>query len=106
MPVAERILCLISRLSRKTDSARFNIKKGLTLISFHARHCLFNLLLLLAIAPKRDDWVVLRGDDLRLKERVTFRITGGAGPQGKPRPSSCDGDAVRIEAVSIFTIKY
>ena len=37
---------------------------------------------------KRDDWVVLRGDDLRLKEGVTFRITGGAGPQGKPRPSS------------------
>jgi hypothetical protein len=55
---------------------------------------------------KRDDWVVLRGDDLRLKERVTFRITGGAGPQGKPRPSSYDGYAVRIEAVFVFTIKY
>ena len=45
----------------------------------------------LLLPTKRDDWVVLRGDDLRLKERVTFRITGGAGPQGKPRPSSCDG---------------
>ena len=56
--------------------------------------------------PKRDDWVVLRGDILRLKERVTFRITGGAGPHGKPRPSSCDGYAVRIEAVFVFTIKY
>lgn len=56
--------------------------------------------------PKRDDWVVIRGDDLQLKERVTFRITGGAGPQGKPRPSSCDGYAVRIEAVFVFTTKY
>ena len=55
---------------------------------------------------KRDDWVLLRGDDLRLKERVTSRVTGGAGPQGKPRPSSCDGYAVRIEAVFVFTIKY
>ena len=55
---------------------------------------------------KRDDWVVLRGDDSRLKERVTFRITGGAGPQGKPRPSSCDGYGVKIEAVFVFTIKY
>jgi len=55
---------------------------------------------------KGGDSVVLRGDDLRLKERVTFRITGGAGPQGKPRPSSCDGYAVRIEAVFVFTIKY
>jgi len=55
---------------------------------------------------KGGDSVVLRGDDLQLKERVTFRITGGAGPQRKPRPSSCDGYAVRIEAVFIFTIKY
>ncbi len=61
----------------------------------------------LSLPPtKRDDWVVLRGDDLRLKEKVTFRITGGAGPQGKPRPSSCDGYGVRIEAVFVFTIKY
>ena len=52
LPIAERILCLIFGFSRKTDSARFNIKKqGLTLISFHARHCLFNLLLVLAISP-------------------------------------------------------
>jgi hypothetical protein len=35
----------------KTDSTRFNIKKqGLSLISFRARYCLFNLLLLLAIS--------------------------------------------------------
>jgi len=59
----------------------------------------------LSLPTKRDDWVVLRGDDLRLRERVTFRITGVAGPQGKPRPSSCDGYAVRIEAVFVFTIK-
>jgi len=62
--------------------------------------CNFN-----ASTSKRDDWVVLRGDDLRLEERVTFRITGGTGPKGKPRPSSCDGYAVRIEAF-FFTIKY
>ena len=61
---------------------------------------------MIAEYTKRDDWVVLRGDDLRLRERVTFRITGGAGPQGKPRPSSCDSYAVRIEAVFVFTIKY
>ena len=36
---------------------------------------------------------------------MTFRITGGAGPQGKPRPSSCDGYAVKIEAVFFFTME-
>jgi hypothetical protein len=52
LPIAERILCLISGFSRNTDSARFNIKKqGLSLISFHLRHFLFNLLLFLAISP-------------------------------------------------------
>jgi hypothetical protein len=51
LPIYERILCLISGFSRKTDSARFNIKKqDLSLISFHARNCLFKLLLLLAIS--------------------------------------------------------
>jgi len=29
---------------------------------------------------KHEDWIVLRGDDLRLKERVTVCVTGaGAG---------------------------
>jgi len=51
VPVAERILCLIYGFSRKTDSARFNIKKGLTPISFHTRQWLFNLLLFFAISP-------------------------------------------------------
>ena len=52
---------------------------------------------------KRDDGVVLGGDYLRLEERVT---KSGAGPQGKPRPSSCDDYGVRIEAVFLFTTKY
>ena len=44
LPVAERILCLMSGFPRNTDSARFNLKKNLTVILFHPRHCLFNLI--------------------------------------------------------------
>jgi len=35
----------------------------------------------LKLSPtKHEDWIVLRGDDLRLKERVTVCVTGaGAG---------------------------
>jgi len=54
LPIAERIICLISGFSRKTDSARFNIKKSPILFSFNARHCLFDLLLLLSISPSVD----------------------------------------------------
>jgi hypothetical protein len=51
LPIAERILCLISGFSRNADSARFNIKKqSLSPISLHARYCLFNLLFVLAIS--------------------------------------------------------
>lgn len=83
------------------------IKRLVTRIKGGVPYTVGFVLATLTLPPtKRDDWVVLRGDDLRLKERVTFRITGGAGPQGKPRPSSCDGYAVRIEAVFVFTIKY
>jgi hypothetical protein len=54
--VAERIVCLISRFTCKTDSARFNSKKqGLTFISFHARHLLLNLLNVLRIAPTKSE---------------------------------------------------
>jgi hypothetical protein len=63
LPVAERILCLIYGFFRKTDSARFNIKKGLNLISLHARHFLFNLLLLLAISRSNVHASVNMGTD-------------------------------------------
>ena len=75
LPVAARILFLIPGFSRKTNSAHFNNKKqGLRLISFHARRCLFNLLLLPAISPKSEEHLPIELIDLRLKERIMIRV--------------------------------
>jgi hypothetical protein len=45
LPIYERILRWICGFFEKPTPPALILKKGLTLISFHARHCLFNLLL-------------------------------------------------------------
>jgi hypothetical protein len=40
------------------------------------------------------------------KSRITFRTTDGGGGQRRPRSSSYDGYAAKIQTVFVFTTKY